>query len=215
MDQKHKIELVKKVRHETGLPINECNKILEEANWDVNNLPNLLEKYQHKLAQKKKDRETKEGKIFAEIHHDKLFVAILNCETDFVASNEKFNELGDLILTQLTEGQHDFNDLINEYIAKIGENITLGSCGSFKSNYFYLHRGQKLSAIHSNCHDEELNKQLCYHIVSMGEIYDTSSVQKFSEHPWFLNEKKTVKDILNEHKITIDNVIYLSLASNF
>lgn len=74
----------------------DCKKALEETSGDIEKAADYLREKGIVKAVKKMDRETKEGGIFSYIHHNgKIGVLVeINCETDFVAKNEKFKELG-------------------------------------------------------------------------------------------------------------------------
>jgi elongation factor Ts len=208
MESKEKINLVKNLREKTLLPIAECTKILEEAGWKIENLNELITKYSSKIAQKKKDRATNEGKIFTHFHNNILFYVLLSCETDFVASNEKFNELGSLIVKKFSEGEENFDSLISEYIAKIGENISLAETGKIECNFFYLHNGKKLAAISSSSNDENLNKKICFHIVSMANSQDMSNLESLMKQIWFESSEKTFEQFLKQNNISIEKFLY-------
>ncbi|RME91698.1 MAG: translation elongation factor Ts [Candidatus Hydrogenedentota bacterium] len=87
---------IKQLRDMTSAGMLDCKKALEEAGGDLEKAAEILRKKGIAKAVKKMGREAAEGGIFAYIHHNnKLGVLLeLNCETDFVARNEKFQELG-------------------------------------------------------------------------------------------------------------------------
>ncbi len=85
--------LVQQLREKTGTGMMDCKKALVEAKGDVNAAEVLLRKKGVATAGKKASRETKEGVIASYIHFDKVGVLVeINCETDFVARNEKFRD---------------------------------------------------------------------------------------------------------------------------
>ena len=90
------LELIKELRTRTGGGIVECREALLEANGDLEKAITILRKKGVIKAAKKADRTTGEGVIATYIHgNNKLGVMVsLRCETDFVARNEKFQELG-------------------------------------------------------------------------------------------------------------------------
>lgn len=208
MDPKEKIALVKKLRERTLLPISECTRILEEAGWKQEGLDELIKKHSGKIASKKESREMNEGKIFTHFQNGALSFVLLSCETDFVTSNEKFNELGEKVVGLFAHGQDDFSSMIVEYIAKIGENLSVSEKSHVKCNAFYLHNGKKLAAIHSSSSDDILNKKICFHIVSMGEYHDMSTVDSLKKQPWYESERQTVDQFLIQHGIVIENYVY-------
>lgn len=111
-----------------------------------------MQKEGFEKAEKREGRETSQGKVFAYSHHTGKVVGIaeLFCETDFVAKNELFEELGkNLAMQAAAMGENNFleqefinptglqaslikdpskkiSDLIKAVIAKTGENIRLG-----------------------------------------------------------------------------------------
>lgn len=86
---------VKELRNRTGCGIVECQEALSEANDNIEKAINILRKKGVVKAAKKATRETREGVIASYIHtNGKLGVLVsVLCETDFVARNEKFQEL--------------------------------------------------------------------------------------------------------------------------
>ncbi len=86
---------VKLLRDRTGAGFMDCKRALEEAGGDFDKAVEILRKKGVSVAQKKAGRETKEGRIGAYIHTGgKIGVLIeVNCETDFVAKSDIFQEL--------------------------------------------------------------------------------------------------------------------------
>jgi elongation factor Ts len=97
------IELVKKLREMTGVSIIECQKAVKESNGDLNKAIEILRKRGLAEAAKKALREAGEGIIASYVHTgNKIGVLVeLNCETDFVARNEEFINLGKEIAMQI------------------------------------------------------------------------------------------------------------------
>lgn len=86
---------VKELRGITGAGIMDCKEALKEADGDIEKAREVLKKKGLAEAEKKSGRETKEGRVGSYIHgNGKIGVLIeINCETDFVAKNEEFEEL--------------------------------------------------------------------------------------------------------------------------
>jgi elongation factor Ts len=84
------------LRERTGAGMMDCKKALDETNGDVDKAVELLRSKGAAKADKRAGRQTKEGMIANYIHHNgKIAVlAELNCETDFVARTEDFQQLG-------------------------------------------------------------------------------------------------------------------------
>lgn len=136
------IELIKKLREETGVAIIRIREVLEEVKGDEKNALTILKKEGLEKASKREGRETSEGKVFVYTHHTGKVAGILEllCETDFVAKTELFEKMGkDLAIQVASMGEADFvnqayvkdpgkkvSDLIKELIAKTGENVRVG-----------------------------------------------------------------------------------------
>lgn len=137
--------LVKELREMTGAGMMECKKALVEADGDLDKAVDVLRTAGLAAAAKKAGRATNEGTVMALVSEDGKTGALveLNCETDFVAMNEKFTALA----ARIAEGviAHDPADLdalkaaeidgesveaiLTESIHTIGENINLARFG--------------------------------------------------------------------------------------
>lgn len=90
------VEKLKQLREMTSAGMLECKKVLDECSGDITKAVDLLRERGIVKAAKRVDRDASEGAIVSYIHHNnKVGVLVrLNCETDFVAKNERFLELG-------------------------------------------------------------------------------------------------------------------------
>jgi elongation factor Ts len=88
-------EDVKRLREQTGAGIMDCKRALEESAGDVDQAVAWLREKGLSTAAKKAGRAAREGVISSYIHHGaRLGVLLeLNCETDFVARTEDFQQL--------------------------------------------------------------------------------------------------------------------------
>lgn len=89
------------LRSQTGAAMMDCKAALTEASGDFEEAVDVLRKRGLKTAEKKASRSTSEGRVTSYIHHNQKVGVLLEvaCETDFVARNEKFEELlGDLCM---------------------------------------------------------------------------------------------------------------------
>jgi len=139
------LETIKQLRSSTGLSFNEIKKALDEAGGDKARALEMLRAHGAVVAQKKALRTTSEGIIESYIHSNKkvgVLVELL-CETDFVARNPLFGELAHEVAMHIAamdprDGQELLNQpyvrdqdltveqLVTQYIAKLGENIKIG-----------------------------------------------------------------------------------------
>ena len=86
---------VKELREKSGAPMGDCLKALQESKGDMEQAFVVLRKRGMASAQKKASRSTNEGAVGTYIHAGgKIGVLLeLNCESDFVARTEDFQEL--------------------------------------------------------------------------------------------------------------------------
>jgi len=89
------LELVKKLREMSGAPMMECKKALDEAQGDLEQAFTVLRKRGQATAAKKAGRLATEGQVGSYIHAGgKIGVIVeVNCESDFVARNDEFQQL--------------------------------------------------------------------------------------------------------------------------
>ena len=88
-------DMVKKLRDATGAGMMECKAALTESNGSIDEATTILRKRGLASATKKAGRSTNEGMIGHYIHMGgKIGVLVeINCESDFVARTDKFQEL--------------------------------------------------------------------------------------------------------------------------
>jgi elongation factor Ts len=94
---------IKELRERTGAGLLDCKKALLDNDGDIEKSITFLREKGLAKAAKKSERDTKEGKIISYIHSNaKIGVLVeINCETDFVARNEGFEEFGKEICMQI------------------------------------------------------------------------------------------------------------------
>lgn len=96
------LEDVKKLKELTGLGLGDAKKALVEADGDFDKALESLRKKGLTKAEKKGDRETREGIIDSYVHSDRIGVVVeVNCETDFVARLPEFREFAHQMAMQV------------------------------------------------------------------------------------------------------------------
>jgi elongation factor Ts len=87
--------LVKELRERTGAGMMDCKRALQENGGDIDAAIQWLRKKGAAAAEKRVGKQAKEGLVASYIHHSgKVGVMVeLNCETDFVARTDDFQEL--------------------------------------------------------------------------------------------------------------------------
>jgi len=88
-------KIVKELRDKTGAGMMDCKRALVETDGDLVKAVEALRKAGVTKAEKKGIRSAQEGLVYSYIHHGgRLGVLVeVNCETDFVAKTDGFNEL--------------------------------------------------------------------------------------------------------------------------
>lgn len=94
---------VKELRDKTGAGMMDCKRALEEANGDMEKAVDVLRKKGVAKAEKKSSRAANEGLITSYIHPGGRIGVLLeiNCETDFVAKTDDFQNLANDIAMQI------------------------------------------------------------------------------------------------------------------
>ena len=152
---------IKRLRDLSGAGMLDCKNALAEADGNIDEAIELLRKKGVKDAGKRADRTAANGLVIAELEGTTAGVLIeLNCETDFVAKNEGFQELaakiakaaiaskpGDRLglLTTVTESGRTVEQLIEDASASIKEKLELGRYALLAGEYVttYLHKSDR------------------------------------------------------------------------
>jgi elongation factor Ts len=172
------IEQVKTLREQTLAPVNECRKALQEANGDMEKAKEILRKWGKTLAEKKVEREAKEGMVDTYLHPNKKLGVILElrCESDFVAKNQDFQNLAHELCLQIAATNPLFvsEDDIPEKIVE-------------KEKKLYL---EQFSG-------QGKPKQVIEGIIE-GKLKKYKEETCLLSQPWVKDETKKIKDLLTE-----------------
>lgn len=100
------LESIKELREMTSCGVLECKKALEEAQGDFQKAKEILQKKGRELAESKKDRATRAGRVEAYVHLGSQIGVLVevDCETDFVAKSEDFCAFTKDLALQITAG---------------------------------------------------------------------------------------------------------------
>jgi elongation factor Ts len=149
---------VKRLREQTGAGMMDCKNALEEANGDFEAATELLRVKGVKDAGKRATRTAANGLVTAELDGTQAGVLVeLNCETDFVANTELFQQLAadiaaaaikatvndrEMLLATEARPGTTVQQLIEEAGATLKENLALGRFARLEGGYVdrYLHR---------------------------------------------------------------------------
>ncbi len=178
--------MVKELRERTDAPMMDCKKALAEAGGDMGKAEEILRIKLGNKASKAASRVTAEGVVAVHIAQDGKNGALveINCETDFVAKNDKFlnfaGALAELVvankpadvdaLSRLPLNGAAVEEARKELVGKIGENISVrrfsrvGAQGRLAS---YLHGGSKIGVLVDVVGgDDTLARDLAMHIAA-------------------------------------------------
>ena len=183
---------VKELREQTGAGMMDCKKALVECDGDMTAAVDWLRKRGAAKAEKKEGRIAAEGLTRVKIDGNKAVVVEINSETDFVAKNDKFlgllelvadeilkNEPADLeVALALPTASGTLNDDFINAVAIIGEKITLRRFEVIHKNDdeifgSYMHMGGKISAVVvlSGTEDAQVAKNMAMQVASMTPTY--------------------------------------------
>jgi elongation factor Ts len=97
------IDMIKELREATGAGVLDCKETLQETGGDLERAAELLREKGLAAAAKRADREADEGLVGSYIHAGSRVAALVevNCETDFVAHTDLFQELAHDLAMQI------------------------------------------------------------------------------------------------------------------
>ena len=103
-------DVVKKLRDKTGVGMMDCKKALEETNGDFEKAVEALRKKGMDVANKRSGRQASQGTVAAYIHMGgKIGVLVeVNCESDFVAKSDNFNNFVKDVSMQIAAANPDW-----------------------------------------------------------------------------------------------------------
>ena len=158
-------QMVKELRESTGAGMMECKNALKESNGDFDAAVDVLRTKGLAAVEKKAGRSTNEGTVMALVSDDGKTGCVLelNCETDFVAINEKFQAYAKRItkicldnkpadvdaLKACKDGDESVEDILTDAIHVMCENTQIArfaivDAGAVAS---YIHTGGKIGVL--------------------------------------------------------------------
>jgi elongation factor Ts len=148
---------VKKLREKTGAGMMECKNALVASNGDFAGAEKSLKEKGLAALEKRSGRATNEGKIFVKIKDNAAVLVELASETDFVARNPDFIELGDAIADKalekgITSPNDELSGMVTDLATKIRENMGLKRLCMVKAGaneYLtqYIHGGGSIGVV--------------------------------------------------------------------
>ncbi len=211
-------QMVKELREITGAGMMDCKKALSETNGNMDEAVKWLRENGIMKAQKKESRIAAEGVTKVAVKGNLACVFEVNSETDFVAKNEKFVTLVNIIAEAILENKakndeealnavvdgEKVSDLIVSAVATIGEKITLRRVSLVEktdSQVFgaYTHMNNRIvSLVVLEGGTEECAKDVCMHVAAMNPKYVDKS---YVDAAYLESETELLKqETLNEGK---------------
>jgi elongation factor Ts len=171
---------VQELRKKTGAGILDCRRALEKCEGDQAEAERLLREEGTISAAKRQTRERTQGAVAVVVHGDHKpvgAIAMLECETDFVAKSPEFVSLVEEIANELAEKGEDavsqFSGRIENLAVVLKENIALGRTVRFEApdgaligSYLHLQNGRGVNAVlvEVSGGDEALAHEIALHI---------------------------------------------------
>ena len=105
-----KIEDIKKLKELSGVGLTDAKQALVEAKGDFDKALAAMRKKGLTKAEKRGDRETREGVVAAYVHGDRIAAIVeVNCETSFVAKTDEFKDLAHKLAMQVASMNPQWN----------------------------------------------------------------------------------------------------------
>ncbi|MBC7193268.1 translation elongation factor Ts [Marinobacter sp.] len=173
--------MVKELRERTGLGMMECKKALVEADGSVDAAIEELRKSSGLKAAKKAGRTAAEGVAFLKVSDDNTVAYILevNCETDFVARDDNFENFArELLDVAFEKGITDVSELMSgeleskreALVQKIGENVTVRRIVRIEGPVVdgYVHSNNKIASVVAlTAGDPEVARDIAMHAAAV------------------------------------------------
>lgn len=181
------LEDVKKLKNLTGVGLTDAKKALSETNGDFDKALEAMRKKGLTQAEKKGEREAREGLVDSYVHSDRIGVLVeVNCETDFVARTDDFKNLVHDIALQVSASAPQYISL---------EDISTDERARVTAEFSEKAKSDGKPA-------DKLEK-----IVS-GQVTKYFAEKTLLEQPFVKNPDQTVGDLVKAHIATLgENII--------
>ena len=203
-------QAVMELRKKTGAGMMDCKRALTETDGDIDEAVKILRTKGLAAAAKKAHRSASEGMVVIVGDAAKMAVLELNCETDFVARNDDFQNFAKALAEQaLASGvtdveafkalpfsedeNHTVEQMISQMVATIGENLVLNrieivEAGEGNALSSYIHGGGSIGVVveGSAAAGDEALHDVALHIAA--------------SEPRFVNREEVTEDILATEK---------------
>jgi elongation factor Ts len=210
--------LVKELREKTGAGMMDCKRALTETAGDLEKAVDWLREKGIAKAAKKSSRVAAEGLADIVLNGNQALIFELNCETDFVAKNEKFQNLvaqvGQMLVGKVRSTEEALALVVNgktvqeflfEAVSGIGENITLRNVQVLEKTDAqtfgaYKHMGGKIITVSIVNGSAEVAKDVAMHVAAM--------------NPRFLNQAQISADEIAHERDVLTKAALLENAES-
>lgn len=203
-------QAVMELRKKTGAGMMDCKRALTETDGDIDEAVKILRTKGLAAAAKKAHRSASEGMVVIVGDDAKMALLELNCETDFVARNDDFQNFAKALAEQaLASGvtdveafkalpfsgdeNHTVEQMISQKVATIGENLVLNrieivEAGEGNALSSYIHGGGSIGVVveGSAAAGDEALHDVALHIAA--------------SEPRFVNREEVTDDLLATEK---------------
>jgi elongation factor Ts len=180
-------KLVMELRGETGAPMMDAKRALQESNGDMEEAKRWLRERGMAQAAKRADRETKEGLVGYRIAGAKGTIVAVGCETEPVSKNDEFQSFAKKVLDTVDDGgvgaESQLDDERTALTAKLGENIVVVGSAQFTAGDDELVTGyahppaNKLGVlVLMRGGDEDLGRKVAMHVAALNPRWVTRDV---------------------------------------
>lgn len=188
-------EMIKELREKTGIGMSKCKNALVRADGSIEKAIEILRKEGEMASIKKSARTAKEGLIGCMDAEDKIGLIEVNCETDFVAQNERFKVFTSDLANQIALSPASKEEFLkqkfiadesmtveeckNNLIQKFGENIQIKRVEVIDKNKdysygIYIHMGGKIVTVvevEGDSEEMEMAKNIAMHVAASSPEY--------------------------------------------
>lgn len=207
-------QMVKELRDKTGAGMMDCKKALVESEGDFEKAIEILRKKGASVAAKRAERTANEGIVLTKMLNDgsKGIMVEVNCETDFVAKSDDFQNFANFVLDTITENEpkdieellslsHDGKSVQEELTnitGKIGEKIEISRFVIEEAEnglvVDYIHHGSKLGVFVRIDNSKNEGKE------ELQDFAKDIAMQVAAMKPSFVTRDDVSADILEKEK---------------
>ena len=189
------INQLKQLREETSSPVKDCLKALEDSGGSLEKAKEILKKRGKIIAEKKAEREAKEGIVDSYLHPNKKVGVLLEirCESDFVAKAKNFQDLSHEICLQIAASNPLFvseKDIPEDFVEK------------------------EKKIYEEQATESGKDKNILEQIIE-GKWKKRKEEICLLEQPWIKDENKKIKDLLTESIAKLGENIVIRGFSRF